>query len=80
MGYDYGSRREDQTNVINQSGLFLKVDFIEGLVVHDMPSDDFMEGWKSHGTLHRQSKKKFEEIIGEISDTCICQAKNQPKL
>lgn len=65
-GYSYGTRREDQTEVINQSGLFEEVIYVEGNVVHDMLAEDFIEGWKSHGTVQRQSKEKFDSINREI--------------
>lgn len=65
-GYRYGSRREDQTEVIKQSGLFDEVVYIEGSVVHEMLAEDFIEGWKSHGTVQRQSKERFDFINQEI--------------
>lgn len=64
--YSYGTRREDQTEVINKSGLFKEVVYVEGSVVHDMLAEDFIEGWKSHGTVQRQSKEKFDLINQEI--------------
>ena len=45
-GYSYGTRREDQTEVINESGLFKEVIYVEGTVVHDVLAEDFIEGWK----------------------------------
>lgn len=65
--YNYGTRREDQTDVINSSGLFGEVEIITGTVVHKINAVDFAEGWRSHATLHRQSKEKFEKIISEIT-------------
>ena len=67
-GYTYGTRREDQTEVINQSGLFGKVQFIQGTVEHWLDTEDFIEGWRSHGTVYRQSPEVFEKIIAEIRD------------
>lgn len=64
--YDYGIRRQNQTDIINESGLFGDVIYIEGTVVHTIPAEDFIEGWKSHGTLQRQSKDKFELINNKI--------------
>ncbi len=64
--YDYGTRREDQTEIINQSGLFGEVVYVEGTVVHEILAEDFIEGWKSHGTVQRQSKDKFDLINQEI--------------
>lgn len=65
-GYSYGSRREDQTEVINQSGLYKDVIYIEGSVVYDLLAEDFIEGWKSHGTVQRQSKEKFDLVNLQI--------------
>lgn len=64
--YSYGTRREDQTEVINQSGLFHDVVYLEGTVIHNVLAEDFIEGWKSHGTVHRQSKDKFDLINAKI--------------
>lgn len=66
LDYNYGTRREDQTEVINQSGLFGDVVYLEGSVVHEILAEDFIEGWKSHGTVQRQSTDKFEMIIDKI--------------
>lgn len=65
-GYSYGTRREDQTAVIDASGLFGPVEFVSGQVEHHIPAEDFIEGWKSHGTVYRQSPEVFDKIIGEI--------------
>ena len=64
--YSYGSRREDQTPIIEESGLFEEVIFFEGSVIHQTPVDDFVEGWKSHGTVQRQSLEKFDIINKKI--------------
>ncbi len=66
--YTYGSRREDQTEIINQSGLFDTVQLIEGTVEHHLPVNNFIEGWKSHGTVYRQSPHVFQKIISEITE------------
>lgn len=64
--YQYGTRREDQTEVIQSSGLFKDVQFFSGQVIHQIAAEDLIEGWKSHGTVYRQSPEVFEKIIGEI--------------
>ena len=64
--YTYGTRREDQRAVIDASGLFREVIYIEGTVLHNVLAEDFIEGWKSHGTLQRQSREKFDLINGRI--------------
>jgi len=64
--YGYGSRREDQTAVINQSGLFDTVHKLEGRVVHTQTVPAVVEAWRSHGTLHRQAGEKFAGIVADI--------------
>lgn len=76
--YDYGSRREDQTPVIDESGLFLEVHKREGYVCHKQNTEDFVEAWRSHGTLHKQAGDKFEEIIKEIESLLL--RKDQPEI
>ena len=66
-GYGYGSRREDQTNIIDQSGLFGPVERIEGLVRHSQAINEVVEAWRSHATLQRQAGDKFNAIIERIS-------------
>ncbi|TVX93553.1 class I SAM-dependent methyltransferase [Paenibacillus agilis] len=66
--YDYGSRRQDQTNTINESKLFDNVTLIEGAVEHTISVSNCIDAWKSHATLHRQAGAKFEEIIAHIED------------
>lgn len=65
-GYDYGSRREDQTSVIEASGLFGAVHRIDGHVRHEQRVDDCLEAWRSHATLHRQAAERFDEVIDAI--------------
>lgn len=64
--YSYGTRREEQTEVINQSGLFEEVQFVSGRVEHTILAEDFIEGWKSHATVYRQSQEVFDKINKEI--------------
>lgn len=79
-GYQYGTRREDQTEVIGQSGLFQKVIRVEGKVVHEILAQDFIEGWYSHGTVQRQSEDKFNLIIGEIRKLIEAEGKEYIKV
>ena len=64
--YRYGSRREDQTEVIRASGLFEEPVVFEGGTVHEMPLGDFMDAWRSHATLQRQAGEAFPVIVGDI--------------
>lgn len=74
--YQYGTRREDQTEVINQSDFFGEVIHIEGKVLHKILAEDFIEGWKSHGTVQRQSKGKFDAINAEIRKVVEAKGRN----
>ncbi len=65
-GYTYGTRRQDQSEVISASGLFGPVHRIERSVIHYQNVDDVIEAWRSHGTLHRQAGDKFHQIVDRI--------------
>lgn len=65
-GYAYGTRREDQTDVIRASGLFTEVTPVQGTVRHRQAPEDIVEAWRSHSTLHRQAGENFGTIIARI--------------
>lgn len=66
--YNYGYRREDQTPIIDSSGLFGPVKKIEGTIIHKQSVDDCIEAWRSHATLQRQAGTRFDQIISRIED------------
>lgn len=66
-GYDYGTRREDQTAIIDASGQFGQVHRIEGGVEHTQSLADCIEAWRSHATLQRQAGDRFPAVIDRIS-------------
>ena len=83
--YNYGSRREDQSQVIINSGLFKNPIFLQSRVVHEQSIDDCVIAWRSHATLQRQAEGKFEEIINDIetyllSDACPTNNLNMIKI
>ena len=47
-------------------------------MVHKILARDFIEGWKSHGTVQRQSKEKFDLINQKIRE--LIESKNQEYL
>jgi len=65
--YGYGTRREDQTNIINQSNLFGPVIHLDSMIEHKQNIKDCIEAWKSHATLQRQAGGSFDLIINEIN-------------
>ncbi|TJZ74050.1 class I SAM-dependent methyltransferase [Chitiniphilus eburneus] len=65
--YGYGTRREDQTDIIDQSGLFKTVHRIEGKVLHHQSIEDCIEAWRSHATLQRQVGERFAAVVEAIA-------------
>lgn len=64
--YGYGARREDQTPIINESGLFGPVVRLEADVVHIQSVAEVLEAWRSHATLARQAGARFDRVVLEI--------------
>ena len=64
--YDYGARRQDQTSVIADSGLFEAPIYVEGQVVHHLAVEQAVDAWRSHATLQRQAGEQFDDIVSEI--------------
>ncbi len=65
-GYEYGIRRENQTDVILASGLFGDVASFEEAFRHRMSVEDCVEAWRSHATLQRQAGDRFASIVRSI--------------
>jgi ubiquinone/menaquinone biosynthesis C-methylase UbiE len=66
-GYSYGSRREDQTEVIRASGLFEDSTRITGRIDNEIATADYVEAWRSHATLQRQAGEGFLPLVEKIS-------------
>lgn len=67
--YEYGSRRDDQTAIIQASGLFEEPILIEKSVVHTTAVDDYVDAWRSHATLRRQAGGAFDQIVRLIAES-----------
>lgn len=65
-GYGYGTRREDQTAVIDASGLFGPVVHLDSRVMHQQTIGECVEAWRSHATLERQAGGAFTQVVGAI--------------
>ena len=65
-GYTYGIRREDQSDVILNSGLFSASQHIESSFVVTITGEDYVNAWRSHATLQRQAGLAFSDIIKGI--------------
>ena len=68
LDYGYGTRREDQTTIIESSGLFGPVVHVESSVIHQQTIQECVEAWRSHATLQRQAGLSFEEVVTAIED------------
>lgn len=65
-GYGYGTRREDQTAVIDASALFGPVVHLDSRVMHEQTFEECVEAWRSHATLERQAGAAFGEVVEAI--------------
>jgi len=67
-GYGYGTRREDQTTVIDASGLFGPVVHLDSRVMHEQTVEECVEAWRSHATLERQAGPNFFDVVAAIEE------------
>lgn len=65
-GYGYGTRREDQTEVIDACKLFGPVVHLDSRVMHEQTIEDCVEAWRSHATLERQAGAAFRNVVAAI--------------
>ena len=65
--YAHGIRREDQTAIIQASGLFHNIKQFSGSVEQTQSVSDCVEAWRSHATLSRQGGERFSSIIDDIN-------------
>jgi ubiquinone/menaquinone biosynthesis C-methylase UbiE len=68
QGYGYGTRREDQTQVIDESGLFGPVVHLDSRVMHEQTISECVEAWRSHATLERQAGAAFLDVVKAIEE------------
>jgi len=66
--YGYGTRREDQTAVIDASDLFGPVVHLDARVMHEQTIAECVEAWRSHATLERQAGSAFLDVVQAIED------------
>ena len=65
--YSYGTRRQDQSKIINESNLFSNLESFQEKTTHIISSQQFINAWSSHATLARQSGDKFNLITKDIA-------------
>lgn len=68
VGYGYGTRRENQATVIEESGLFGPVVHVDASVVHEQSIEECVEAWRSHATLARQAGANFPKVVQAIEE------------
>lgn len=66
--YGYGTRREDQSAVIESSGLFGPVVHLDAAVIHQQTMEECVEAWRSHATLARQAGTAFHQVVATINE------------
>ena len=64
--YAYGTRRDDQTEAIEESGLFETPVFFERRFNAEVRVDSWLAAWRSHATLARQAGDKMPDILAGI--------------
>ncbi len=66
-GYQYGTRREQQNDIIRESGLFKEAIQFSEDILHRQSVEQVIEAWRSHATLNRQAGDSFNTIISSIA-------------
>jgi ubiquinone/menaquinone biosynthesis C-methylase UbiE len=69
--YGYGTRRQDQTDIIRKSRLFSNIQEFSGSIDHNQTILECIEAWRSHATLSRQSGAIFFSIIEDIKSFLV---------
>lgn len=64
--FDYGSRRKDQKLILEKSKIFNEINFFSKKILYKLTRENFVEAFKSHATIKKQSKNNFAKIIREI--------------
>lgn len=65
---DVGAGAAHLTLHMARKGLTVQeIQSFSGRVVHEVPVEDVIEGWRSHGTLHRQVGDKFGAVVDDIA-------------
>ena len=71
---------EEAKRILKDGGLFGEAIYVEGTVLYKILAEDFIDDWKSHGTVQRQSKNKFDAIIEEIRKVVEARGKKYIKV
>lgn len=69
--YKYGTRREDQADVINESKLCGPVTHLDATIIHEQSIEECVEAWRSHATLQRQAGERFADVVKSIESYLV---------
>lgn len=64
--YDYGLRRENQSEFLENSYFFSKIFYGYFPFEVNINVEDFYSAWESHGTLAKETKDKRDKVLEEI--------------
>jgi SAM-dependent methyltransferase len=64
--YQYGTRRDDPSFLIQANGHFADVGFFQCRFVHRSRRADFVDGFRAHATLRRQAGDRFDDVLAAI--------------
>ncbi len=64
--YEAGTRREDQTEILQASGLFSEIRYIEGWQVVRQRRQDYVDAWRSTRNLKIHAVDRFDQVIVAI--------------
>jgi ubiquinone/menaquinone biosynthesis C-methylase UbiE len=67
--YNYGVRRENQSDFLENSGFFSEVVYGWFPTTVSVNVDDFYAAWESHGTLAKEAKELRGMILEKIKET-----------
>ena len=66
--YQYGIRRQDQSEVIQANPAFGQAAKVEASFEKVVDTEEWLEAWRSHATLKRQAGSKFEALLAAIAE------------
>lgn len=75
-GYSYGTRRADQTPVIEASDLFETPVVISGRTVRQVPAGVWCDAWSSHSTLGQQAGDRFDDVLAGIRELVAAEGRD----
>ena len=66
--YAHGSRRDDPSDTVLATAHFVAVDSFRSAFQYSTHRDQYLAAWRSHATLARAAKSRFESVLQSIAD------------